>query len=142
MDDSNFEVHEKFIGLYEVESITSDSIVSVVKDILIRLNLSLSKARGQCYDGASNMSGIRNEIATQLCKEEPRAVYNHCYGHALNLAVSDAIKGSKVMKSCLDTAYEITKLIRYSPRREAFFPTTVCCVQRWMIVLPFAGTRS
>eukprot|EP00731_Ephydatia_muelleri_P004931 Em0002g1107a len=61
MDDSNFEVHEEFIGLYEVESITSDSIVvSVVKDTLIRLNLSLSKARGQCYDGASNMSGIRN----------------------------------------------------------------------------------
>ena len=111
MDDSNFEVHKEFIGLYEVESITSDSIVSVVKDTLIRLNLSLSKARGQCYDGASNMSGIRNGVATQLCKEEPRAVYTHCYGHALNLAVSDAIKGSKVMKSCLDTAYEITKLI-------------------------------
>ena len=46
MDDSNFEVHEEFIGLYEVESITSKSIVSVVKDTLIRLNLSLSKARG------------------------------------------------------------------------------------------------
>eukprot|EP00731_Ephydatia_muelleri_P034281 Em0054g4a len=92
MDDSNFEVHEEFIGLYEVESITSDSIVSVVKDTLIRLNLSLSKARGQCYDGASNMSGIRNGVAIQLCKEEPRAVYTHCYGHALNLAVSDAIK--------------------------------------------------
>ena len=26
------------------------------------------------------------------------------------------------MKSCLDTAYEITKLIKYSPRREAIFP--------------------
>ena len=38
MDDSNFEVHEEFIGLYEVESITSDSIVSVIKDTLIRLN--------------------------------------------------------------------------------------------------------
>ena len=67
------------------------------------------------------MSGIRNGVATQLCKEEPRAVYTRCYRHALNLAVSDAIKGSKVMKSCLDTAYEITKLIKYSPRREAIF---------------------
>ena len=145
MDDSNFEVHEEFIGLYEVESITSDSIVSVVKNTLIRLNLSLSKARGQCYDGASNMSGIRNGVATQLCKEEPRAVYTPCYGHALNLAVSDAIKGSKVMKSCLDTAYEITKLIKYSPRREAIFhalknelsPSTcgirVLCPTRWTV---------
>ena len=48
MDDFNFEVHEEFTGQYEVKSITSDSIVSVVKDTLIRQNLSLSKARGQC----------------------------------------------------------------------------------------------
>ena len=63
----------------------------------------------------------QNGVATQLCKEEPRAVYTHCYGHALNLALSDAIKGLKVTKSCLDTANEITKLIKYSPRREAIF---------------------
>ena len=62
MDDSNFEVHEEFIGLYEVESITSDFIISIVKNTLIRLDLSLSKARGQCYDGASIMSGIRNGL--------------------------------------------------------------------------------
>ena len=132
MDGSNFEVHEEFIGLYKAESITSNSIVSVVKDTLIGLNLSLSIARGQCYDGASNMSGIRNGVAA-------------CYGHALNLAVSDAIKGSKVMKSCLDTAYEITKLIKYSPRREAIFHALknelssstcgirVLCPTRWTV---------
>ena len=38
MDDSNFEVHEEFIGLYEVESVTSDCIISVIKNTLIRLN--------------------------------------------------------------------------------------------------------
>ena len=60
------------------------------------------------------MSGIRNGVATQLCKEEPRAVYTHCYGHALNLAVSDAIKGSKVMKSCLKKfVYTLSNSVRH-----------------------------
>ena len=111
VDDHDKSIHEKFIGLHAVDSITSGSIVSVIKDTLTRLNLPLSKARGQCYDGASNMSGIRNGVAVQIRKEKHRAVYTHCYGHALNLAASDAVKNSTLMKNALDIAYEITKLI-------------------------------
>ena len=109
------------------------------------LNLPLSKVRGQCYDGASNMSGVRNGVATQICKEEPRAVYTHCHGHSLNLAAADAIKQSKVMKSALATTHEATKLIKYSQRRDALFqnlksqltPDTpgicVLCPTRWTV---------
>ena len=68
--------------------------------------------RGQCYDGASAMSGSRGGVATKLQQEEPRAVYTHCYGHALNLACGDTIKKSKVMRDALDTAYEIVKLVK------------------------------
>lgn len=113
--------HEFFIGLYEVPSITSDSLVHAIKDTLIRFNLKLSDCRGQCYDGASNMSGIRNGVASQILAEEPRAIYTHCYGHALNLAVGNTMKGSKVCCEALETAYEITKLIKFSPKRNAAF---------------------
>ena len=91
VDNNDFSV-EDFIGLYCVPSIESDTLVAVLKDTLSRLNLPLSKVRGQCYDGASNMSGIRNGVAAQINKEEPRAVYTNCYGHSLNLAAADAIK--------------------------------------------------
>ena len=50
------------------------------------MDLTLSKCRGQCYDGASNMSGSRNGVAARLHAEEKRGVYTHCYGHAFNLA--------------------------------------------------------
>ena len=119
--DSDFSVHEEFVGLHAVPSISSDTLVSVIKDILIRFNLPLSKARGQCYDGASNMSGIRSGVAAQITREESRAVYTHCYGHSLNLACNDSFKHSKVMKDALNTTHEITKLVKYSPRREAVF---------------------
>ena len=58
-------------------------------------------------------------MATRLQQEEPRAVYTHCYGHALNLPCGDTIKKSKVMRDALDTAYEIVKLVKKSPRRDA-----------------------
>jgi hypothetical protein len=111
--------HESFIGLYEVDSITSDSLVYAIRDTLLRMSVNLSACRGQCYDGAANMSGSRNGVATQIMAEEKRAVYTHCYGHALNLAVGDAIKKSKICRSALESAFEITKLIKFSPKRSA-----------------------
>ena len=52
---------------------------------------------------------------------EPRAVYTHCYGHSLNLAASDVLKESKIMKEALETTHEITKLIKFSPHRDNVF---------------------
>ena len=120
---SDFEVHEEFMGLYSVESMRADTLISVIKDVLLRFNLPLSKVRGQCYDGASTMSGYKSGVAAKLLQEEPKALYTHCYGHALNLACADAIKHSKVMRDALDTAYEIVKLIKYSPQRQSSFMT-------------------
>ena len=70
---------------------------------------------------ASNMVGCRNGVATRLASKENRAVLTHCYGHALNLAGGDAMKQSKVCKDALDVAFEISKLVRYSPKRNAAF---------------------
>ena len=46
-------------------------------------------------------------------------MFTHCYGHALNLSVSDTVKQSVAMRDCLDTCYEIIKLIKFSPMRDA-----------------------
>ena len=40
--DKYLESHESFIGLYEVDSITSDTLVSAIKDTLVRLNVKLT----------------------------------------------------------------------------------------------------
>ncbi len=57
--DDNLHVHEEFIGLYEVASIEATSLVAAILDCLQRLNISMTKIRGQCYNGASNTSGWR-----------------------------------------------------------------------------------
>ena len=70
-----FEAHEEFVGLHQVDSIVSSSIVEVLKDTILRLNLAMSSCRRQCYDGAANMAGIRNGVAVQMHAEEPCATY-------------------------------------------------------------------
>lgn len=64
--------HEDFIGVYEVDA---NSLVHAIRDTLLRTGLSLSQCRGQCYDGAANMSGSKGGVAAQLLAEEKRAVY-------------------------------------------------------------------
>ncbi len=115
------DVNEDFLGLYTVPSIHSRILKEVMDDCLCRLNIPYSRVRGQCYDGASTMSGARSGVAKLIMDEEPRAVYTHCYGHSINLAVNDAIKHSKVILNALDTTHELTKLIKFSPRREEIF---------------------
>lgn len=115
----DLEVHEDFIGLYMIDDMCAGTIVHVIKDALVRMNLRLNKCRGQCYDGASNMSGPRSGVAKQLLDEEPCALYLHCHGHALNLAAGDAIKNCKVTKDALDVTFEVSKLVKFSPKRTA-----------------------
>ena len=99
---------------------------SYIKDVLLRLNLPISKVRGQCYDGAATMAGCISGVATRMNADEPRAIFTHCYGHSLNLACCDTIKQSKLMHDALDTTHEITKLIKKSPGREATFKSLRC----------------
>lgn len=45
--DSQFEPHEEFIGLYHIEEITAETIVAVLKDTILRINLNLLKRSSQ-----------------------------------------------------------------------------------------------
>ena len=66
------------------------------------------------------MAGSRTGTATQLRHVEERAIFTHCYGHALNLAVADVVKQSKVIMNLrTDVIFHVTHslvLTGYSPR--------------------------
>ena len=112
--DGHLNCHEEFIGLHSMDSISADSIIRTIEDILLRLSLSLQNCRGQCYDGASSMAGCKTGVSTTILQKEHRALYTHCYGHALNLAVQDAVKANVILRDTLDTIEEMTKLIKKS----------------------------
>ena len=64
--DDDLNPHEDFIGLQPVLNIAADTLVAVICDVLIRMNLSITNCRGQCYDGASNMVGAKSGVGFKL----------------------------------------------------------------------------
>lgn len=48
---NDFEVNEEFLGLYNVPTIDVTTLTMAAKDTLCRINLPMTKLRGQCYDG-------------------------------------------------------------------------------------------
>ena len=106
-------VHENFVGHYELPDVKRDSIVTAIKDSLIRMQLSLNDLRAQAYDGASNMSGKNTGVSVQIAAEQPNALSTHCQGHSLNLGIKTTITNSKQMKDVMGTVTEIISLVKY-----------------------------
>ena len=57
----NLEVHEEFLGFFPVKSTDATTLTNIIKKVFEDQELSLQRLRGQCYDGASAMSGIKLE---------------------------------------------------------------------------------
>ena len=90
--DKSLEVHEDFLGFFNIPDTGAETIVSVIKAVLLKLQLSLAYCRGRCYDGASNM-------------------------HSLSLSVKDTVKNCKLLLNTMDKEKEIVTLIKFSPKR-------------------------
>ena len=107
--------------LYQVDNIQAKTLVAALKDALVRMAPRLDDVRGQCYDGASNMMGSKGGVATLIQKEAHKAEVTYCYGHSLQLDVCNTMKSVKHFSDIFDTVYGITKLLKYSPKRDAIF---------------------
>ena len=60
-------------------------------------------------------------------------MFTNCYGHALNLGVSDIMKQSPAMKDRLDTCFAVVNLISSSPQSER--PCCASCRSRLAVML-------
>ena len=78
---------EWFLVIVHVASTTALSLKYAIECLLCEHNLSLSKLRGQGYDGASNMQGDINGLKTLILKENKPAFYVHCFAHQLQLTL-------------------------------------------------------
>ena len=118
---SCYEVHEDLLGLKELPDTKAVTIHHKVKEFLVKCPLSISQCRGQAYDGASNMSGIRNGAQALFKQDEPKALYVHCLAHSLNLCVQDVSKKCKLLRNTLDFIQNLLQLIKFSPKRLNLF---------------------
>ncbi|XP_020702230.2 zinc finger MYM-type protein 1-like [Dendrobium catenatum] len=80
-------VVERFLGIIHVAETTARTLKKSIEELLSTYGLSISKLRGQGYDGASNMSGEFNGLKTLFLNENNAAHYIHCFSHQLQLAL-------------------------------------------------------
>ena len=111
--DKGFDIHEDFIRIYKVDNIKADTLVKVIKYLLIRFN----------YDGVKmRLIDIKNDVSIEILSENPKTFFAHCFGHALNLSVRDMVKNVRFLKESIDKKYvilhghnnEISNLIKKS----------------------------
>ena len=66
---SKMESEEVFLGFQKTSRIDAETLFNLVKSSLMSFGLSLSRFRGQAYDGASNMAGRHNGLQAKVLAE-------------------------------------------------------------------------
>lgn len=130
--DESLTIAETFLGFYDVPATYSETLFVVVQDVLLRFALKINKCRGQCYDGANNMSGAYTELQTRIRGLEPRAYYVHCAGHNISLVALDGMNAIPEVADFLSVLKELITFIRASSKRTNIFKNiqSVCVAER------------
>ena len=91
------------------------------------------------------MCGIKNNVSNKILSKNPETFFTRCFGHALNLAVGDMVKNARFLKGSMDSTYNISILIKKSPKKDAMLQKIrkeisleypgfrVLCPTRWTV---------
>uniref|UniRef100_A0A1X7UA98 TTF-type domain-containing protein n=2 Tax=Amphimedon queenslandica TaxID=400682 RepID=A0A1X7UA98_AMPQE len=138
-------IREEFVSFIKLQRVRAIDVAIAIVTCLQNLGLSLSDLRGQGYDGASTMSGAKNGVQAKLKEIQPKAVYTHCSGHALNLSIVSSCS-IPLIRNCVDAMKSFTIWVKYSPKREGLLKAIAAekthstsrsillnmCVTRWI----------
>ncbi|XP_012901570.1 zinc finger MYM-type protein 1 isoform X4 [Mustela putorius furo] len=114
-------IKERFLGFIDIEEMTGTDLHGTIKTYLQQIGVDLNKICGQAYDSTTNLRGQFNKIAAEFKKEEPRALYVHCYAHFLDLTVITFCKEVKELRSALNTLNSLFNTIHMTGEMSAKF---------------------
>ena len=119
--DSSYDIHEAPLGLVQLPDTRALTLFNVIKDVLVRCSLPIERCIGQAYDGAANMSGVRNGVQALMKKEADHCLYVHCFAHSLNLCVQEVTMKCELLQNCMEFIFQLVQLIKFSPKRLHLF---------------------
>ncbi|XP_042420176.1 zinc finger MYM-type protein 1-like [Zingiber officinale] len=88
------QVIERFLAIVHVSDTSSRFLKDAIDALFEKHGLSLSRLRGQGYDGVSNMRGEFNGLKSLILQENPYASYIHCFSHQLQLVIIAVAKSN------------------------------------------------
>ncbi|XP_042405088.1 uncharacterized protein LOC121995407 [Zingiber officinale] len=90
-------VIERFLAIVHVSDTSTISLKKAIDELFAKHKFSLSRLRGQGYDGALNMRGEYNGLKALILKENSSARYAHCFAHQLQLVVVAVAKSNQIV---------------------------------------------
>jgi hypothetical protein len=117
----DYTVYEDIIGFHQADICDADSIVKIIKTVLLSVDLDIQLIRGQTYDGASVLQGHKSGVAKQILLVNPKALPTHCLNHNLNLILQEAASINPTVSGAFTAVQSVCSIIRASPKRLAVF---------------------
>ena len=117
----NGEVEERLLGVLPVQETTAQVLFHTVCSKVKELVIEISHLRGQCYDGASNASGVHTGLQARIKELSPSALFTHCYAHVLNLVIVDTMNKNRIAKDFFGTLQNLYVFIETCPKRHAVY---------------------
>ncbi|XP_065621341.1 uncharacterized protein LOC136064068 [Quercus suber] len=113
-------VTERFLGIVHVAHTSALSLKAATEFLFNKYALSLSRLRGQGYDGTSNMQGEFNGLKILIMKENKSAFYVHCFAHQLQLTLVAVANKHTDIAEFFSLVSKIVTIIGASCKRREF----------------------
>ena len=114
-------MHNRFLGFYFAPDSIALTLATVIKAVLLRLQLNIDKLQGYCFDGASDMSGLLTGVQARLSEQCPNALFVHCANHALDLVLQETASEVRLIADALSFVRDVSNTIRESSKRKALY---------------------
>ena len=107
------------------QSANAETIKSTVLTQMAESKLEVSKLTGLATDGASEMTGKRNGVASKLCEESKLLLSMHCICHRLVLACNDVNDDVACIKTVEKILIQLWSLFHNSAKKTAAYAKAV-----------------
>jgi transcriptional antiterminator Rof (Rho-off) len=114
-------IEERLLAVEPMEETTAEALFHTIREKLQQCGIEFSNMRGQCYDGASNVSGIHTGLQARIKEISPSAIYTHCYAHVLNLVIVDTMSNNSIARDFFGTLQNLYVFIETCTKRHAVY---------------------
>ena len=112
---------EHFLSIIHVSDTTALSLNKAIEFLFCKHGLSISRIRGQGYDGASNMQGEFNGLKILILRENSSAFYIYCFAHQLQLTLVAIAKNHIQIASLFNLVATLLNVIGGSCKQHNMF---------------------
>ncbi|PIA41989.1 hypothetical protein AQUCO_02100076v1 [Aquilegia coerulea] len=110
-------VIERFFGVVHVNDTSAISLKKAIEEFFSKHGLSITRLRGQGYDGASNMRGEFNGLKALILNDNKSAFYVHCFAHQLQLALVAVAKNQEDIALLFNIVSNVVNIVGASCKR-------------------------